>query len=285
MQILAQSLQSALAPLTTQEFIDDLIIGVQALAEHLYTDHELELINILDGQMPDISMVQQAHDCVYNHLISVCQLHRLRVDEASHVRVLAKLVRALLIMQQWDDPATILAVCSSDASDEERLANLVGIVGELTETEALSVILEIDVNFLRGLQRLYSSDAISTDDPSELQVSEEQLTKLRQWRNLMGAQRGLAYRMMKAGYRPGAALEQYTRRVSSALLERDNKDIAAELIPFILMSRDGWQAPLMAWRDLSKTLDLQPQDITAVDVEVIKLLGEFDRLKTQGVNP
>lgn len=282
MQILAQSVQQQLQPLATQEFIDQLLVGLNALQEHQYVDHELEVINALDGSDSDINIIQQTHDAVMNHLHSVCTLHRVKVNPDATLREVALVVKALLLMQYWEDAQTIIDICTSDADDIDRLAKLVSTVGELSELKAGDVLEEVDPNFLRGLQNIYTTGALNTEDPADFNVPDDQLDKLRQWRNLMGAERSLGYRMIRSGYRPGAALEQYIKRVIISLGEKDNKDLAAELMPFILMSRDGWENPLLAWRDISKTLQLELADITAVDVEIIRLLGEFDRLKNQG---
>ena len=75
---------------------------------------------------------------------------------------------------------------------------------------------------------------------------------------------------------------QYLNRVAGALGERENKDIAFELVPFLLLGRDSWQNPIIAERENAQLLSLEPHDITAVDSEIIKLLGEYDRLSTQG---
>ncbi len=281
MSPIEQSVASTLAPYAAQQFIDTALVAVQALQEHHYVEHELELINILEIDT-GIVLLQRTHDCLISHLQAVCTMHRLSVSEDADIVPLAKLVRALLIMQFWEDKETIVGLCNSDAADEDILACLVALVGELTEREAGDLIEDIDPNFLRGLKRLYTDDDFTVEDAGEIEIPADQLTKLRNYRNLMKAEKSLAYRMVKAGYKPGSAFMQYLNRVAGALGERENKDIAFELVPFLLLGRDSWQNPIIAWRENAQLLGLEPHDITAVDSEIIKLLGEYDRLSTQG---
>lgn len=282
MTALTHTLAQTLARHATQEFIDSCVDAQKSLEEHLYTDHELELVNLLEMEQKD-TVIEQCYDCLFTHLVSVCSLHRIGVNPQSAITGLAKFTRALLLMQQWEDAQTIVALCTSDALDVERLAALVSLVGELSELEAFDIIESVDPNFLKGLARIYTEGALGVQDASELEIPQAQVDKLRAYRKHMAAERTLAFRMVKAGYQPGAGAEQYLRRSCDQLSEKDNKDIAFEVVPFLLLARDGWANPLAAWRRHSHLFALESHDVTSVDVEITKLLSQYDLLSTQGV--
>ena len=270
---LRQTLEDQVAP----EFLDMLADGLDALAVMQYTDHELPVMNALN-RPEEYMIIEETHDLIKDALVQVCLLHRITPDSVNcDIAGLSKFVRALLLAQYWDDKETILTVCESDAPDEDKLASLIAIVGELTENEAADIINDVDPNFMRGLAKLYSGDGIAIQE-EQFVIPKPQLEKLRSWRDLMKAEKCMGYRMVKAGYMPGYAFAEYMKRASNAINQGEDKAIAFEVIPFLLLGRDTWDNPLRGWRDNSALLGLEPNEITGVDVFVLKLLGEYDLL-------
>lgn len=275
---IVQSAQSALQLYATQQFVDVITEALQALNEHQYDDHEFDLMNIFAAKT-DVVLLQATHDCLMAHLFNVCKLHRIIISEDADISSVSKFVRAIMLMQTWSDGASIVALCESDATAEDILASVVALVGELTEVAAAEMIEEVDQNFIKGLSSLYTAQELATELLDE--VSVDQIAKLKLYRDSMKAEKALAYRMIKAGYKPGYAFKLYLDKIVSSLVEKENKDIASEMVPFLFMGRDSWQNPIKAWRDHSFLLGVEPTDITAIDAEILKLLGEFDRLSTQ----
>lgn len=281
---IASSLQQTVSLYATQIYADTLLDAQLVLEEHQYTDHELPLINILETTTGS-ELVLAVHDCLYSALLSVCSFHRIGINDLTPIFFLSRFTRALLLMQYWSDGDTIIKLCESDADDEDIFSGLAELVGELTRVQVNDILESIDPNYLRGLKKLYTPDVSVVEEQTDSPIPEQQLIKLRQWRSLMAAEKSLGFRMVKLGYKPGFKLESYLNRVVNILVERENKEIAFEVLVFILLSSDGWENPLKAWRDNNSIFNLELRDVTTIDVEIIKLIGDFNRLNNQGVKP
>lgn len=279
MHPIEESVRSALDNYAAPELINDIVLGLRALHEHMYTDHEFAILNLAE-QATDELLIQGIYDAVQDGLVNVCTTCRVTVDvENTALGDLAKFVRGLMLMQFWGCKEDILALAESDAPDEDKLASIISLVGELSEVQAGEIINGVEDTLIKGLVLMYSEGDLSISPP-EAELPPAQITKLQAWKKHMKAERALGYRMIAAGYRPGFAFEEYTKRVGVQLSTQDNQNLANEIIPFILMGRDTWENPLLAWREKNHLLNLDPQDVTSIDVIVIRLLGEFDRLNT-----
>lgn len=280
MNPIQSEVEIVLGPWVSPEYMSTLQEALSALHEHLYSEHELPVLNALGREIDD-TIIAEVHAILERSLIDLCTLHQVKVDETTgELSALSKLVRALLLMQYWQEPETILAVCTSDASSVDKLANLVAIVGELSEMLAGDLIADVDPNFLRGLEKLYTSNGIAIEE-QRFELPPPQLEQLRQYRSSMKAERTLAFRMVKAGYKPGYAFAEYMKRVAGTINQADNQAIAVEVVPFLLMGRDTWVNPVTGWRENNQLLNLDMNDMTGVDTAVMRLLAEFDLLKSK----
>lgn len=276
MSPLAQEAQEVLRNHAAQEFIDQIIDGLNALHEHMYVDHELLILNALAGEDGPLIM-EAVFNITQEALVDVCKLHRVKVDiDSNDLLTLSKFVRALQAMQYWEEVNAILDLCHSDATNEDKLASIVGLVGEITESDALNVIQDVDDTLMVGLERIYSENALSVEEEHE--IDPEQIAKLRSWRDHAKAHTRYAYRMVKAGYKPGYAFNEYAKRVAARLVSMDNIAIAEEVIPLLLLGRDTWRNPLISWREHNAIFSFDAGDITAIDTIIVRLLSDFETL-------
>lgn len=279
MHPIEESVRSALEPYASPELIKDIVLGLRALHENMYVEHEFKILNFTE-QASDELLIQGVYDAVQEALVAVCTTCRVTVDvENTTLGDLAKFVRALMLMQFWGCKEDILAITESDAPDEDKLACIVSLVGELSESKAGEIINGVEDTLMRGLTLMYNDGNLNIE-PETNELPPAQLDKLRKWRSVMRADRQLAFRMIASGYRPGFAFAEYIKRVGPQLSTMDNQTLANEIIPFILMGRDTWENPLLAWRENNQLLSIEAQDVTMIDVLVVRLLGEFDRLNT-----
>lgn len=278
MNAFKDEIQYALEDVATEELLADCIEAAQVLSVFYYNDHELELGNVLESDDSE-SKPTKVSEVLKEHLYKVCTLHRVQVSTEATLSELSKLTHALLLMQAWEDTQAIINCCIADASDEEKLCALIALVGEITEDKALDLVEEVDVNFLRGLQRLYEGSALSVQEEYQEPLLDEHIAKMRAFKHLMKAENSMAFKMVQAGYMPGSQIADYFKRVAPALSQRENKEIAFEVAGFLMLGRDSWHNALTSWRQHNHLFGLEQDDLLAVDAQLAKVLSEFDRLR------
>lgn len=258
-------------------YIDQVIDALNALHDIFYYEHEVVVLNALNEENTDL-IISNVQEAIVVALEAVCSMHRVKVDtDNAALEQLTQIVRALNLMVFWEDSDSIVDICSSDASTEDKLACIIGLVGQLREHEAQEVIMEVDEALIRGLLTHHDPKSMQNDDEAVV-LDQGQIERLRSWRDHMKAHRTIAYRMMQAGYKPGFLFEEYTKRVAHHLNDLTNEQVALEMLSLTLLGRDTWQNQLQAWRDNANLTNLDAADIAQVDTAVLRLLGTYDNL-------
>ena len=258
-------------------YIDQVVDALNALHELFYYEHEVLVLNALNEDNTDL-IISNVQEAITTALNAVCVMHRVNVDtDNATLEQLTQLVHALRLMVFWEDSRGIVDICSSDATPEDRLACIVGLVGQMREHEAQEIIMDVDDALIAGLLAHHDPKAFDFNDHPAT-VDTDQIDRLRSWSLHMKAGRTIAYRMMTAGYKPGYLFEEYVKRVAHHLNDLTNEQVAMEMLSLTLLGRDTWQNPLKALRDNAALTNLEAADIAQVDAAAQRLLASFDNL-------
>lgn len=258
-------------------YIDHLVDALNALHELFYYEHEVLVLNALNEDNTDL-IISNVQEAITTALNAVCVMHRVNVDiDNATLEQLTQLVHALRLMVYWEDSRSIVDICSSDATPEDRLACIVSLVGQMREHEAQEIIMDVDDALIAGLLAHHDPKAFDFNDHPAL-VDIDQIERLRSWSIHMKAGRTIAYRMMAAGYKPGYLFEEYVKRAAHHLNDLTNEQVAMEMLSLTLLGRDTWQNPLKALRDNAALTNLEASDIAQMDAAAQRLLASFDNL-------
>lgn len=268
---------SFLRTIATPEYRALVQESLQAFDNFMYSDHVSPMLNavLVDDTANHESVLDTVNSLLFEHLDIILRVHHITVQEDTPLYTQLKLVQAIYLMQAWLDQEGMIALASSDASAEERFAAIVQLTTGFSEERVLDILEEVDDGLLKRLVQVLAGDTPSDASGEDVSVSDEQLQKLRVYRNFTGSNKLLAFRLIRLGYRVGYEFDRYLTKALPTLDGLTDQQLTDELLGIILLSSDGWSQPVQCWRDKTQALMIDIGERAKVDVLMMKTVTDF----------
>lgn len=268
-----------LAGTFSQEMRDEIAASFMVMDAFSYQDLEDDLIDILNDFEADDDDLTQAKilETVNKHLTKLLQCHQVALFEEASIAIKNQILSVLFRLQKLEDPTPVLRLLETQLSNEEKLAKIVEMYSEATETEVLENLEEVGDGLLSNLMTfLYEvEERLGTDEVVfENQEMKQLKTTLRDFFTVNGND-NLAFDMIYNGIEPGLSIKIYYPYIQENIIVADDLTTAKNLLSLFLMSADTCQDPLSIYHKYSEQLIHDPDRIVKIEVKLGELLNKL----------
>jgi uncharacterized protein involved in tolerance to divalent cations len=213
----------------------------------------------------DNIVLDKAMQLYSDTITSILNDFAITVTEDTDISMLNQLLIEICKIEEYEDSETILKLLSLDTSNEEKLADILSVVGIKDVSEYLECITEVDSSLLEKIKEKiqYSSftveDEIMSIDENQI-VIKEITDKLKLIINRLDNKHLYTIEFIKSGAKIGLKFNQYLDLVFDNILENDSGFIAENLLLLASMSIDGYKDQVKVATDALNVLLPDPMD-------------------------
>lgn len=218
---------------------------------------------------------------IVEYLDMVLTAHHVYVTETCGLRHRVNIVSALYDVQNRDDYTILARGLESDESAEEKLAFVVSELTSVPVSEILEQIDHVEPLFIDKLYAFCTQHEKGTDDDLFLTKEvKENLDNLRKFKQFLNGDEPLGISLLKNGAIPNQPFTNYLPYIDSAFegvsTSTNPLPIAKDVLSLLYLSGDGRLKPFDVYRTYSTQLFDDPLVISKVDVQLLRLVGEYN---------
>jgi hypothetical protein len=255
----------------TAQCLTDIISTVQGFN---LTDNLHDLMNILmqDQLVNKVDLVDEFRVKLEQICLSLLTSHGITISEDSTLIQLSEVTKALLELPFYTDPAFIKDALQTSLDVKTKFVDVLALVCTLQEDELFLIIDDVDVNLLDRLFEL-TNDSV---DITSNELNDKIINKLKQLKQFLSNELPEVFTDIENGKLLGSTFDSYFD-----LIEKDESisayKIAKNVFVVLTMSRDGFDNPIATYKKHSDHLFVSLDTITKVDVQLVRLIQEFDK--------
>jgi hypothetical protein len=237
------------------------------------------LINIANehGQISTDDLQDRFTAELHAKLDYIVTQHAIKLVDTTTLSQKNEILTALAHLQKLIDYTPVLRTLETFADDIEQLSSILSEMTYMEEAEVHSLIESVDPSMLRTLK------TYAYQREEELESSEEpnyNLVENIKIFNEFTQNRGLGSVLLNNGTLPGERFRTYIPFIED-LVVVPNNDAATALnfLSTLLLSSDGYNATLLAYRKYSFQLLHDLNLVSKVEVKLLDLIGQYTEFK------
>ena len=220
---------------------------------------------------------------IHEYMDFVLRSHEIVLSEEASISEKIVIADGVLKMQDWLDHSSIIRITECSDSAEEKFADLIFLTETVSAVNILSIIESVPDTFIRRVSEIHKQkEKESSDDEGTDAEYLYTLKALRKYlKDVQGEddQKVIAFDLLKHGYNLNMPFSIYHSAVAHRLETEDVRYLCIQYLALFHMGVDTWNQILIAWRQKSEHLIESIGLITKVDVQLNKLLVDFDKWK------
>ena len=267
----------------TQELQAELRASCTLFEQYDLRDYQNDLISLLMDQY------NQSPEDIYDKFILVIrqklnvvlQAYNLILSPEASLNQINQILNALYQLQFLEEYNAVLNVLDAELDSEEKFAEIIAQHSTLSPMSILVLIESFDATVLKTLRTyIAQKTGLDTVRPEDEQKSLQLLlNKLKLFRQFLKDQTCLGITMVRQEMLLFRPLKQYLPFVHDAFKTNNPTMLAIDLYSFLLLTEEGRENPLEAFRQYGYLM-LDDLDLTMkVDVQLTKLINDFERFK------
>lgn len=247
-------------------------------------DYESDFIDLL--MMQEMSHAEDTHDqfimIVNEKLDFIINEHRLKLTDEATLYHKVQILEALYAVQHLNDYSNIAIVLESNEDPEIQLTDILSQLCELKAATIFPLIESFDPSALDLLKQFVYGREEATGMPmtSLIELQKKVLENFKLFlvfaeKNLK-TQKPLAVHVVESGFMVGQPLERYIPFVKDGLNAVNFDQLSVDVLSIILLTDEGYNNPLITYRQHSHLLLDELTIITRVDSILVHILGLFE---------
>lgn len=259
----------------------------------IYSDFDKIIENFevdgIEDQLRELSLTRDLYDPIdlsdkvyslfNNYLDEIIDNHEIELQKEVSLSDKVLFCKFLSNVQAWLDPTGIIRITESEASSEEKTAELAMMITSVSIERFMVMIQSVSDAFIIKLQSLYTSE--QTDNREIIEVDPKLVSDMRLIFKYMEITDTVGYRLVKDGTPLGLRFDIYERYIKKHLEYQTNEMIAKQIFVLLYMSSDGYRAPYLMYQQRSDTMLHDIDKIAKVGVALKKLIADFVTLNTK----
>lgn len=237
--------------------------------------HDLMNILMQDQLVNKQDLVDQFRTKLEDIAVAILKSHGITISDEATVFHLNELIKGLLELPFYIDKQVIVDIAQSSLDVKTKFTDLFTLVCNLSDTDIFTIVEEVDFGLIQKLFMLVNEQQ-STEQVNELNT--KIIQKLQQLKLFLQDELPSAFVVIENGRLLGSNFESYFD-----LIEKDETispyKIAKNVLVVLTMSKEGYDNPIVTYKNNSDHLFTSLDTITKVDVQIIRLLQEFEKFK------
>lgn len=171
----------------TAEQVEIFLKAASVIEELGLYNHWLEIESIMSLE-ENTDPFQIVNDIEYVLLTGVkIALNNFSIFSSSYdLELLVNIIESITLVEEYEDFGTVLAICGSDQSDEERLAELLALVSSYEFVDFIKVIDSVSHRLLERIENLFSDEETDEEDYATEDSMSQIVSRLKRFMELTG---------------------------------------------------------------------------------------------------
>ena len=225
------------------------------------------------GMLTDLFMVT-----LHKQLDFLLEQHTLKLNEDATLEHKNEILRGLYMIQDLTDYTPISLVLESDASIEEKVCRVIEDVTMYDETLVASLLESYRLSFIENLKTFVYQKEAEKQDGSSNTILATINKNLKVYQKLFGMSEFVRV-MLESEILPAQSFKDYLALVKDEVVTGNLEETALRVFWILLLSSDGTENPLVAFREYSQDILDSVDKVTKVDQMLLSYIGKFQELK------
>lgn len=264
-------------------------IEVQALLESAFPifdvaqagDPEERMLEILmaDGDVAKGDTLSSIMGITSDVMAYFLSEHQIVMNEETPLEVMIKTASAVMGIQNYDDASTLIRICESQISNEDKFAEMAELVSNIHHTVVLQHLESVSSDLIKAVFIMHKDEddkMVATGNAINLKLNAEIISALEELNNFKPIAGTAGYILLENNVVLGMKFSLYYPHLAERLDTLEPMQAAHELLVLMTMSADARENPVVFFREHSDTMFTALDTITKVDQELGKLVIGLD---------
>lgn len=264
----------------TDDLVGDIFLSFEILNNYDYPELDLDFIRVImeDTSIDATDMQDKFINLVHAKLDEVLSSHTVILNERASIEDKCKFLEALYLVQDLIDYSNLIYLLESDLEPDEKLAEVIAQLTDLSIPTIISLIEHYDEEILKTLQDyIYRKMALippPIPDPiiKKMAVNIFKLETFIKTKTLGGT-------IIDAGGLINQSFIEYIPQFVKLATEYNTIQYTYHLLSVLLITKDGYLNPINVFRNHSHMLLHDLHRIQQVDSLLIKTIDQFETYK------
>lgn len=235
--------------------------------------------------MDETERTDEKTDLFYKHvrdllLLIVSEFEIELIEDIQPGQLLA-ICEALTVLPNYTDPTQIMTLVEGSITIEETFCDCLALVSEKTAVEFGAFIESVPQSFLDNLYSYFKDK-----DISEIEIDNEDATtkekqdiiqKLKAFKQFINYDEAVGFEMIRDGTDVGHCFEHYAAAIKKHMDILDIATLGKEISVVLLMAKDTFRNPLMAFSERANMLFEDINRLTQLDIVLRATFASFDK--------
>jgi hypothetical protein len=262
-----------------QEQADELLRSFELFVGFGLQYADSDILQIISrSQLNELDDIRdEVTQTIATKLHAIITEHRLSIDESTSLHDLNEIASGLLLIQHLSDYGSILQLLESDASDEDKFADVMASLTTLTALNVMDLVKEMDPSFIKNLTAFVSEKDKAINGHKFLPIDGRLLTRLRQFHEFIDQHSCMGIDLVKSGIPVGRPIEEYLPYLRFDIKTEDNiAQMALDLLSILMISSDGNALPLVAYKKISHDIFMNVDVAARIESIILKINTDFE---------
>ncbi len=242
----------------------------------------LDQIAVSTEMYETTSISDMIYQRVYDYLSYLIRNHEIQLAEDIKIPEMVVVANAIYLMQNWIDHSCVIRITESDASAEEKFADLIALVDTVSSTKAFTLIESVPETFIQALQQLHLKKAEEQEEaegPGRAIVLE--LRALRKYlAEIQGTESNkvIAFNIIAQGVQIGGDFKFYLNEFFHQLdTTEDARYLAIQYFALLYLGADSSKNILIYWREHNAEMIDDLSLINKVDIALNSIYVDYGK--------
>lgn len=246
-------------------------------------DYEFDFVNLLLSSDDAMPQATQDHftTLIHQKLDFIIHSHLITLNDTTALHQKVAVLEGLYAVQHLNDYSNIVTILDSEYDHEEKLAEILEQVANITSLEFLTILKKFDKAILDTLKNYIYGKELNEGKifTSYTETQRNIINNLKLFKKFNNDKKCLGIHLLDSSVLIGAPLKAYVPYVNDYLTNNDYKQLSLDLFSLLLLSNEGFNNPILAFRKHSGLLLDDLHSITKIDTLLTGLMLSFDKYK------
>lgn len=246
-------------------------------------NNEFIAIVMTEGDVDNSQLTDNFKLTLENLITQALKEHGVILTEEADLEFKNKVMHAIITLPYYEGTEDINGVLDSPEEPNYKFADLIDHVCELPLMTIYSKIESVNPDIFKRLSEIMNRSLIKIDEDeqSKQEINNKIISKLKNIKTFTKYDKALGFTLVNNNIVLGSDFSQYTTYADKHFEYLTIEEIAVEVFVLLSMSNEGFEKPLITFREHSQNLFSDLDKITKIDIKLNNLVIGYDKFITE----
>lgn len=246
-------------------------------------NNEFIAIVMTEGDVDNSQLTDNFKLTLENLITQALKEHGVILTEEADLEFKNKVMHAIITLPYYEGTEDINGVLDSPEEPNYKFADLIDHVCELPLMTIYSKIESVNPDIFKRLSEIMNRSLIKIDEDeqSKQEINNKIISKLKNIKTFTKYYKALGFTLVNNNIVLGSDFSQYTTYADKHFEYLTIEEIAVEVFVLLSMSNEGFEKPLITFREHSQNLFSDLDKITKIDIKLNNLVIGYDKFITE----